>query len=197
MDSVKINIKNPSKESLEIIASSLKKGQVIAYPTDTIHGLGCLASKKRAIKKIREIKGRGDDKPMLVLVKCFTMLRKYFYVDKRQMEYLKKIWPGKISVILKHKSTLTKNILGSAEAGAVRLPNNTFLVKMIRMAGEPIVSTSLNKSGEKPLSDISEINKHFKEIKPDLVIDAGKKLKGKPSRLIDLRDIDNIKIIRK
>ncbi len=197
MDYVKINPKEISKEDFETIVATLRGGGVIAYPTDTIYGLGCLSSKKKAIKKIRRIKGRNDDKPMLVLIKCFTMLKKYFYVDKSQTEYLKKIWPGKISVILKNKNLLNKEVLGSAEAGAVRLPNNPFLVKIIRMAGEPLVSTSLNKSGEKPLFNVSGLENYFTDEKPDLVIDIGKDLKGKPSRLIDLRDIDNIKIIRK
>jgi L-threonylcarbamoyladenylate synthase len=197
MKIIKIDLNNPSKESLEEIAVELKKGKVLAYPTDTIYGLGCLTSDKKAIKKIRRIKGRDNDKPMLVLIKCFTMLKKYFYVDKRQIAYLKKIWPGPVSVILKQKGHFGKELLGLASDAAVRLPKSSFMVKMIKRAGEPMVSTSLNLSGQKPIDDPSEIAEIFGKCGPDVIVDIGRKLTGKPSRLIDLRDIDNIKIVRK
>ncbi len=197
MKTIKIDIDNIKKSDIEAIVSELKNGKVIAYPTDTIYGLGCLASDSKAIKKIRLIKGRDKNNPMLVLVKCFSMLRKYFQVDKRQMEYLKNVWPGPVSVILKQKGFFDKELLGAATDAAVRLPKSDFLVKMIRGVGEPIVSTSLNLSGRKPIDNPGDIEKKLGRFKPDLVIDIGKKLVGSPSRLVDIRDMDNIKIIRK
>jgi len=197
MKNIKIDLDDPKKGDIDEIVSELKKGRVMAYPTDTIYGLGCLSSDIKAIKRIRSIKERGDDKPMLVLVEGFSMLSKYFYVDKRQITYLKKLWPGPFSVILKQKGFFGKELLGSATDVAVRLPKSLFLVKMIKRAGEPIVSTSLNLSGQKLIDDPADIARVFRRRQPDLVVDIGGRLRGKPSRLIDLRDIDDVKIIRK
>jgi L-threonylcarbamoyladenylate synthase len=196
MKTITVNLKKVSPDNLKITLDYLKKGKVVAYPTDTIYGLGCLVSEKKAIQKIRRIKGRENGKPMIVLVSSLTMLKKYFYVDKRQAAYLRKIWPGKVSVILKQKGLFGRELLGSAETAAVRLPKSLFLDKIIKLAGEPIVSTSLNLSGEKSRKDVNSLNSYFKTAKPDLAIDAGV-LDGRPSKLIDLRDSKNIIILRK
>jgi len=94
---------------------------------------------------------------------------------------------------------LPKEVSGGRDTLAVRLPNllkNDFLVKMIRGMKVPIVSTSLNISGEKNLESVSNLDNYFKRTKPDLVIDAGM-LKTKPSRLVDLTDVTDIEVLRK
>lgn len=174
----------------------MKAGKVIVYPTDTIYGLGCLARDRRAVDRIRRLKKRDSDKPFLVLVSDFKMLAKYFQVDKKQRAYLKKIWPGKVSVILEKKGALSGYVSGGLASVAVRLPKSGFLTKMINELGSPIVSTSLNLSGKPHLVSVSNLASYFGRIKPDLIIDAGE-LKGKPSKLIDLRNLNDIKILRK
>ena len=196
MQYFKIKINKFSAQEIGLIVDFLKKGKVIVYPTDTIYGLGCLATDKKAINKIYRIKKREKKKPLLVLISDFKMLRKYFKVDKKQLAYLRKIWPGKVSVILNKKSNLPGYVSGRLSSVAVRLPKSGFLTKMIKELGAPVVSTSLNKSGRKPLASVSRLEKYFRAAKPDLVIDAGT-IKGRPSKLIDLRDVDKIKILRK
>jgi tRNA threonylcarbamoyl adenosine modification protein (Sua5/YciO/YrdC/YwlC family) len=193
---IKINLPRISAQEIGLIVDFLKRGKVIVYPTDTIYGLGCSATDKKAIAKIRHIKKRAGRKPFLILISDYKMLRKYFKVDKKQLAYLRKIWPGKVSVILEKKTALPGYVSGGLASVAVRLPKSEFLTKMIKELGKPLVSTSLNLSGQKHLEQVTDLNEYFTEAKPDLVVDAGK-LKGKPSRLIDLRNADNIVIIRK
>ncbi|HTX86537.1 MAG TPA: L-threonylcarbamoyladenylate synthase [Candidatus Nanoarchaeia archaeon] len=196
MQYFKIKINKFSAQEIGLIVDFLKKGKVIVYPTDTIYGLGCLATDKKAINKIYRIKKREKKKPLLVLISDFKMLRKYFKVDKKQLAYLRKIWPGKVSVILNKKSNLPGYVSGRLSSVAVRLPKSGFLTKMIKELGAPVVSTSLNLSGQPHLERVSGLKKYFKKNRPDLVIDAGT-IKGRPSKLIDLRDVDKIKILRK
>lgn len=188
MKIIKINLKKFTQAEIDIVASYLKRGKVIAYPTDTVYGLGCNAGKAAAVARVRKIKGDRTKKPMLALVSDWQMLKKYCRVSREQMKYLKKIWPGRVTVILKKKNSDNESL-------AVRLPKNDFLIKIITKAGFPVVSTSLNKREEKPLTSVKSLAKHFKYL-PDLAIDAGM-IKGRPSKLIDLRDVKNIKIIRK
>jgi len=196
MKIIKINKNNIKKDDLKTVIDFLNKGQTIVYPTDTVYGLGCLATDKKAINKIRKIKQRDKKKPFLVLVSDFKMLNKYFVVDKKQLACLHKIWPGPISAILRQKGLFPKELTGGFSDVAVRLPKNNFLVKMIGVADVPIVSTSLNLSGQAHLDNVSGIEKYFKINCPDLIIDRGE-LKGQPSILIDLRDAEDIKILRK
>lgn len=210
METIKINFKRPCKKEVDLIVNFLNRGQIIVYPTDTIYGLGCLATDRKAIRRIFKIKRREKRKPLLVLVDSLKMVKKYCYVSKEQEKYLRKIWPIKtlsvfkghrvsrarpVSVILKSRKKLPKELTGGKDGVAARLPKNNFLIKIIKKIGVPLVATSVNVSGEKNLYNVSNIEKYFKKHKPDLAADAGE-LKGKPSRLIDLRNIDRIKIVR-
>ena len=99
MKMIKINNKNVSPEQFKLIADYLVRGKIIVYPTDTIYGLGCLATDKKAIKRILKIKKSKKDKPMIILVSSLAMLKNYCNISEKQTEYLKKIWPGPVSVI--------------------------------------------------------------------------------------------------
>ncbi|MDO8668207.1 MAG: L-threonylcarbamoyladenylate synthase [bacterium] len=203
MQTIKIDINKIEQEQIDLIVDYLKRGSVIAYPTDTIYGLGCDAGNAEAIEKINKIKGERGNKPFLVLISDFEMLKKYCVVNSEQMEYLKKVWlvptetegSGAVTVILENRKNLPAELTGGLDSLAVRLPKNEFLVKMISAAGFPVVSTSLNKTGEPPLNNAQNLENYFDYL-PDLVIDAGEGRNIKPSRLVDLRDIMNIKILR-
>ncbi|MFA4834167.1 MAG: L-threonylcarbamoyladenylate synthase [Patescibacteria group bacterium] len=201
MKYLKINLNKISQDEIDLIIDYFKRGKVIVYPTDTIYGLGCLATDKKAMKKIFRIKGREKKKPLLILVGDFKILKKYCRVSGKQEKYLKNAWKSAraTSVILEKKRNLPhlpQELTGGQETVAVRLPKSKFLIKILSGVGQPIVSTSLNKSGQKNLDSVSRLDNYFKKGKPDLVIDAGV-IKNKPSRLIDIRDLDNIKILRK
>jgi len=198
MEYLKINSKKISKDEIDLIIDYFRRGKVIVYPTDTIYGLGCLATDNKAIKKIFKIKGREKKKPLLILVSNFKMLKKYCHISKEQGKYLKKVWKSTraTSVILKKKRNLPWQLTGGQETVAVRLPKVKFLLKILRGVREPIVSTSLNKSGQKNLDSVRHLDNYFKKVKSDLVVDAGV-IKSRPSRLIDVRDLDDIKILRK
>ncbi len=199
MNKISINPNKLDNKDLDLIVDYIKRGKVIVYPTDTIYGMGCDATNRKAIDKLRQIKKRDKKKPLLVLVKSFCQLKRYFYVTAKQNEYLHKLWHSfkPASVILKKRNGFPLNLAPDKEGVAVRLPKNDFLIKILKKADVPIVSTSLNFSGEKPLFNVSKIDKYFEGNKPDLVIDVNKDLKGKPSKLINLMDIKNIEILRK
>ncbi len=203
MQILKVNLNKITQGQINLIIDYLKRGQVLAYPTDTVYGLGCDALNAEAIKRINKIKGEKRAKPLLILISDFEMLKKYCFLNLEQMDYLEKIWPaspaggpGPITVILKRRPNLPTELTGGLNSIGIRLPDNDFLIRIINGVGLPIVSTSLNKKGEKTLSDVQNLEKNFKYL-PDLIIDAGECKRSKPSRLVDLRDINNIKVLRK
>jgi L-threonylcarbamoyladenylate synthase len=196
MKQIQINLKKLNSADLKLIVDYLNKGKVIAYPTDTIYGLGCLANNRGAIKKIRRIKQQKNDQPFLILVDSLAMVKKYCVVGRWQSEFLKSVWPGPVTLVLRSRGILPKELSGGQDSLAVRLPKSDFIAKIIKKVKTPLVSTSLNKTGDKNLVAICGLEEYFGNISPDLAINAGK-LQQKASKLVDLRDIESIKILRK
>jgi L-threonylcarbamoyladenylate synthase len=195
---LKIENKEINKYDLDSIVRILKQGGVIVYPTDTIYGLGCLASNSKAIKKIKAIKKREASKPLLVLVSSLAMVKKYCHLSRNKELVLKDIWQEArpTSIILEHRNLLSKELVDKHDGLAVRLPKSDFLLKIVRRIKEPLVSTSFNLSGEPVLNRVD--NLHFnwsKNEAPNLIVDGGV-LKNKASKLLDLRG-DKILILRK
>ena len=210
MKILKINLDKISPEEIQVILSYLNSGKVIAYPSDTVYGLGCRADNLKAIKKVYKIKNRDENMPVLVLVKSYCMLKKYAKVTPQQDKYLKQeVWAEKnrnkpITVKIKAKGLLPKGYIEKEGELAVRmpiknvgLPKNDFLIKIIKEIDVPLVSTSLNVAGQKPINDLKNLEKYFKKNKLDLVVDIGIEKTKKSSKIIDITDIKNIKIIRK
>jgi L-threonylcarbamoyladenylate synthase len=201
MKKIKIDLKKINKNEISQIVDYLKRGRVIVYPTDTIYGIGCLALNRLGMKKINRMKERKNVKPFIVLVSSLNMVKKYCRVSQKQEKILKTVWPGPVTAILECRKDLPSEIFGDKynkkgkNSLGVRLPKNDFLIKIIKKAGVPIVSTSLNVQGGKIIDRPFELEKYFTKVLPDLVIDAGV-LKGEASRIIDIRDAENIKILR-
>lgn len=180
MRRIKIDLNNLKNKDINLIVSYLGKGKVIVCPTDTIYGLSCLATDEKAIRKVRKIKERDKNKPFLVLVSSLTMVKRYCKVNKRQYQYLKKVWPGPVTVVLKNKGKLPRALTAGQDSMAVRLPKNNFLCTIIRRVGLPIISTSINISGEKNIVNLADIEKYCKKFKPDLIIDGGRTIRKNP-----------------
>lgn len=183
----KFNLKQIDK-----IAKIFSQGGVVVYPTDTVYGIGCLVNNQRAKNKIYKIKNRERAKPFLILVSDLEMAQKYFEINSDQLKYLKQHWPGPISFLLKSKKSLNQN---QDKGMVVRLPKNDFLTKLIERIACPITSTSLNLSGKQTLKEVDSLDSCFDTSQIDLVVNAGA-LTGKPSSIVDLRDFNNIKVIR-
>ncbi len=199
MKLIDLDKENISKAST-IILDYLKNGEVVILPTDTIDGLSVRADDKKGVEKIYSIKKRGKNKPLLVLVSSMAMLKKYCYLNKIQEKKLKEIWQESrpSSVILKHRNLLSSNITHNNSYLAVRLPKSVFLRKMIRALGVPIVSTSVNISGQKNISAY-DAPYYFKSgPRPALIVLSQKNnnLNKTASRLLSLDEEANIKILR-
>jgi L-threonylcarbamoyladenylate synthase len=202
MKTIKIDLNNFTDEDIDAVANVLKDNKVIVLPTETVYGLSAIATSQSAIDKIYKIKKRTpkQQKHLIILVRSFCMIKRCCFLSKRQYDYLKKEWSKKraLTAILKGRDNLgIKELISEDKGIAVRLPKNDFLLSLIKALDTPIVSTSLNITGQKELEDVSKVSEYFKDKKPDVIIDAGKLNKQKPSKIVNLMDMDNIQIIRK
>lgn len=202
MTHVEVNPKGINSAIIDLVVGSLRIGQVIVLPTDTIYGLSCLADNARSIKKIYHLKKRDAKKPVLILVSDIKMAKEYVSISTKQAKILKSLWTKKevpTTVILKNLHKLPHELTHGSDGLAVRLPKSDFLIKIIEKVNCPLVSTSLNLSGEKTIVDLSKLNVYFpkKNNRPDLIINTGRSPRLKPSRVIDLRNEDEPIILRK
>jgi len=161
----------------------LKDGGVIVFPTDTVYGLLADYNNEKAIKRIYQIKKR-DKKPLPVFVKDIEMAKKLAIMSSKTEEFLNKVWPGKVTVILKKKD-------GSGTIG-LRVPDYPLLNELLEKINKPLAQTSANISGKGSLYQIEKVKKQIKGA--DLIVDVGDLSRSLPSTVIDL--INN-KILRK
>lgn len=176
---LKINKQNFHQLVKEVV-KSIKNGQVVVCPTDTVYGLVCDTTNQKAINNLLKIKKRQAKKPIPIFVKDIKMAKKLAHIDKKQEEFLKKIWPGKATIVLNSKKR--KNTIG------LRIPNYQLILNLIKKLKLPLTGTSANISDKPASTRIREVLKYFKNQKyqPDLIIDAGNLKKSRPSTVIDL-----------
>lgn len=184
-------------ETVKRISKSIGQGKVMVLPTDTVYGLVADATDKKAVEKLFRIKKRNSKKPIPIFVRDIKAAKKLAQVDKKQGKFLKKVWPGKITVILE-KKTETRLYGTDKKTIGLRIPNYKLINILLKKINHPLTGTSANVSGKSASTKIKEIIPQFKNQKhqPDLIIDAGNLPKSRPSRVIDLTGI-RPKILRK
>lgn len=172
-------------ESIEKCVSVLKSNGIVILPTDTVYGFSGIVKKDSGTDvKIREIKGRSEDKPFIQLISDPDDI--YKYTNQKIPKSLLKNWPGPLTII-------AKNLDGKTTT-AYRCPGDEWLRKIIRNCGFPLYSTSVNKSGYPILETEDEIVKIF-ESEVDLIVLDGDRKKSLPSTIVMLED-DNYKVLR-
>jgi len=174
-------------------AMLLKEGAIGVIPTDTLYGICTSAFSKKSVEKIYKLKKRDQKKPCIILISDLQDLARFeIKLTKKQKEFLRKIWPAKISVILKCASFKFSYLHRGTKTLAFRLPKQKFILNILKISG-PLIAPSCNLEEKKPAEDIKEAKRYFKN--KVFYLDGGK-IKGKPSTLVDLTK-DKIKILRK
>lgn len=172
-------------ESAEKAALILNQGGVIVYPTETLYGIGALASNNDAVERIFEIKGRPHGKPIPLLIKNLEMLSTIAEGSQLASSMAEEYWPGALTIILKLKETLPELITCGTGKIALRISAHPFLQSLFGLIEEPLTSTSANISNGPNLSDPQELFETFNG-KVDLIVDSGKIPESRGSTIIDL-----------
>ncbi len=163
-----INIEEKPSEAIESGVRTYFSGGIMIYPTDTIYGLGCNPFNEEAVSKISKLKQRDERKHYILLIGDMQLLMKYIEIKSEvHLDFLNALWPNPVSVILKLNEQ-TKNLWGTEDV-AFRIPNHNFCRKLLNELRAPLISTSVNKSGEPPINDFSQIVGSFADF-TDLVL---------------------------
>ncbi len=190
---LKINPDNPQDRQISIAIELIKKGGIIAYPTDTYYGIGCDIMNKKAIEKIYAIKQRDKNKPFSFICPDLKDISKYAKVSNFAYRNMKRLLPGQYTFILSGSKLVPKIMLTKRRTAGIRVPDNNIALALVTQLGNPILSTSATHPSGDIFEDPSLLHDHFgKNI--DAVIDGGP-VAGKPSSVVSLID-DIPEIIR-
>ena len=175
-------IDNFLKEPAEILA----KGGTVAFPTETVYGLGANALDDLAIQKIYEAKGRPSDNPLIVHIASLDMLNVLAleiksYVHKLMSDF----WPGPITFVLRKRPEISSKVSGGLDTIAVRMPSHIVALRLIALSGKPIAAPSANLSGKpSPTASKYVVADLFGRV--DCIVDGGDCEVGLESTVLDV-----------
>ena len=167
-------------------AGIVKNGGIIAYPTETVYGVGALAIDVGALQRVYQVKERPTSMPLSIAVSSMEMLESVAKVECR--DFIQKFLPGPVTVILKKKKPLPDLLTAGSKYVGIRYPDDHMALELIDKCG-PIVSTSANRHGEKDPLTAEEVT-----IPVDYVLDGGRARYAAPSTIVDLHEY---RIVRK
>ncbi len=188
-----INIQENPDSALMQAAELFHSGKVFIYPTDTIYGLGGNPFDEFVVTRISDIKGRDEKKHFIWLLSDFENVMNYTeIIFENHLEFLQKIWPAPVTIIL-NLNERTKEIT-KQETAAIRIPQNDFCLKLLKEISRPLISTSVNRSGNDPVNQIEQIITDFSQ-DVDAIIFSSNQPEKSFSTIIDLTSA-NPRLIR-
>jgi L-threonylcarbamoyladenylate synthase len=180
------------KRDLKKAVKAIKEGKVLVCPTDTVYGLLCDFNNKKAVERLYRIKNRPKRKPVPIFVKDIKTAKRLARINPEQEKYLKSIWPGKVTIVLKRTCLGGRGKIKTygvdKKTIALRIPNYKLVLDLLEKTNKLLIGTSANIAGKPALTKIKEVIKQFegKGHRPDLIIDAGDLPQNKPSKVLDL-----------
>ncbi len=169
---IKINAANPQPRLIRKVVDILKEGGVIAYPTDTIYGLGCDLYQKDAIERIHRLKKHSKNKRLSIICADLKDISNYAHVPDYAYRIMRSLIPGPYTFILEATKLVPKIMLTNQKTVGIRVPNNNIPLALVKELDYPIITTSVTKPDEGLYNDPEEIDQMFGKAL-DVVIDGG------------------------
>ena len=148
----------------------MRHGGVLAFPTDTVYGLGCDPRKPGAVKKLLSVKGKRE-KPFPILVSSLRMATRIATMNATAKALASRFWPGPLTLVLKSRSDFPLSSGVPRRTIAIRCPGNDAALELIRGCGGLLIGTSANRTGEPPCTSARMIRRKLGEV--DAIIDGG------------------------
>ena len=181
-----------SIKEFEIAKSKLDQSQVIAFPTETVMGLGVYFDDRKAYDTLNSIKRRPEDKPYTLMLSNVRDIEKYAFVSDRDRKIIKAFMPGPVTLLLKSKNVPDYVTHGTGIIG-IRVPDMPLVQELINYCGKPLLVPSANRSGDRPALTSFEVKNIFGD-ELGYVFEEDS-LGQKPSTIIDLTS-EQVKILR-
>lgn len=175
----------PDPVIMEQAGEVIQRGGLVIFPTDTVYGLGCLASNSEATERIFRVKGRPRRQPLILLIADSShLIRLGESVPDTARRAAARFWPGPLTIVVKRSRQVPAGVVAGGETVGIRLPNHPVALALISRAGSHLASTSANRSGGKnPISAEDALRQIGDQV--DLILDAGPAPLAIPSTVVD------------
>ena len=148
---------------IELANVALENGEVIVYPTDTLYGFGVDATNTEAIHKLNRLKGRIQ--PLSIVLESVEHLHDFAEFNDEIESQMNELFPGRYTAFLPAKeSDLSSFVQNGSPKIGVRIPDHFFPVKLVKLLGKPIITTSINRHGNDPLNDVTQVEIDFPNV---------------------------------
>lgn len=165
----------------------VKKGKVAVVPTDTIYGIVASAFDKNAVERVYKLRARDKKKPCIILIRSEKDLKKFsISLNQDQKKFLKKVWPGKVSVVFPCKNKSLSYLHRGKKTLAFRAPKPLWLRRFLRLSG-PVIAPSANPQAKPPAKNIKEARRYFGSA-VDIFVSGGGSRLGKPSSVVAIKN---------
>ena len=186
MEVLQVDADHPEQESLRVAAEAVLRGGVIAFPTDTLYGLGCSLFDVSAVQMVARLKRRD---PSLAVISLISEPRQVYGLASEVTDVARALiaryWPGPLSLIFKAAPIVPRPVRGAGGTVALRVPRDRLCESLLDIIGGPVVSSSANLSGQRPAETAEEVVRVFGN-QLDLVLDGGPRRGGLSSTLVDV-----------
>jgi L-threonylcarbamoyladenylate synthase len=174
-----------SQRTIERAAELIGDGGVIAFRTDTFYGLGANPFDRAAVQRVKELKGREDRKPILIVISDPDQVERFIAAPSPSFQLLaQEFWPGALTLIGKARPEVPEEVTAGTRTIGVRLPKDERVRALVRACGGALTATSANPSNESPPTNAKAVQNYFGE-SIDLIIDDGESQTGAPSTVVD------------
>ncbi len=185
---MKARILKPDNETLKKAAEIIKRGSLVAFPTETVYGLGADALNPKAVARIFEVKNRPRFDPLIVHIADFQDVeRLWSKIDERAKLLMETFWPGPLTLVLSKSNIVPDIVTAGLDTVAVRMPSHQVALALIKMASVPIAAPSANPFGYLSPTEAIHVARQIGD-KIELIIDGGKCPVGIESTVLALAD---------
>jgi L-threonylcarbamoyladenylate synthase len=176
-------------------ADVLRGDGLVAFPSETFYGLGAAALSARAVRRVLEVKGRPEGKPLLLLVDSIAMAETVVAeIPDAARALMARHWPGALTLVLRARSRVPVEVTAGSGTVGVRLSAHPLARALVSALGAPVTAPSANPSGLAPPVRADEVLAHFRD-RIELVLDGGPTAGGPPSTVLDVT-VDPPRLLR-
>lgn len=168
---VEVNPENPEPRKIRRAVDALRRGEVIAYPTDTVYGLGCDLMNKKAVDSLYAIKGMPRTQQLAFVCRDIAEITTYAVLNDREYRILRQYLPGPYCFILHATREVPRIVQSPRKHVGVRIPNHPVALALVQELGHPIISSTAARPGHEPHVDPKELDLEFPGLA--LVLDGG------------------------
>ena len=148
---------------IDLAINTMKNGEVIVYPTDTLYGFGVDATNTEAIQRLNRLKGRVE--PLSIVLESVDHMHEFAEFDGEIKSEINNLFPGPYTVLLPAKeSDLSPLVQNGSSSIGIRIPNHCFPIELVKLLEKPIITTSINRHGTDPINDVTQVEIDFPNV---------------------------------